>query len=309
MYHYTFVQWLFFFYFYSFFGWCFESTYVSIKSKKLVNRGFMRGPFLPIYGSGAIMMLVVSSPFQDNLFLVYLAGCVGATALEYVTGVLMEALFKVRYWDYSNQKFQFQGHICLGSTLAWGGLTILVTRFVHKPIEHFVLSIPNQILTPVTMVLTVLIGIDFALSFKAALDLKDVLVKMENAKAELLRIQKRLDVIVAVTQEDLQNRKDKISENISLKMDDLKTGSEEKLDGLKNGIKEKPSAYSEALKEELQELRYKYRRNVDERSRLSSIKDFFQRDLLRSNPTMNSSKFHEALDELKKKVNRKHKNP
>ncbi len=309
MYHYTFVQWLFFFYFYSFFGWCFESTYVSIKSKKLVNRGFMRGPFLPIYGSGAIMMLVVSSPFQDNLFLVYLAGCVGATALEYVTGVLMEALFKVRYWDYSNQKFQFQGHICLGSTLAWGGLTILVTRFVHKPIEHFVLSIPNQILTPVTMVLTVLIGIDFALSFKAALDLKDVLVKMENAKAELLRIQKRLDVIVAVTQEDLQNRKDKISENISLKMDDLKTGIEEKLDGLKNGIKEKPSAYSEALKEELQELRYKYRRNVDERSRLSSIKDFFQRDLLRSNPTMNSSKFHEALDELKKKVNRKHKNP
>ena len=159
------------------------------------------------------------------------------------------------------------------------------------------------------MVLTVLIGIDFALSFKAALDLKDVLVKMENAKAELLRIQKRLDVIVAVTQEDLQNRKDKISENISLKMDDLKTGIEEKLDGLKNGIKEKPSAYSEALKEELQELRYKYRRNVDERSRLSSIKDFFQRDLLRSNPTMNSSKFHEALDELKKKVNRKHKNP
>ena len=269
----------------------------------------MRGPFLPIYGSGAIMMLVVSSPFQDNLFLVYLAGCVGATALEYVTGVLMEALFKVRYWDYSNQKFQFQGHICLGSTLAWGGLTILVTRFVHKPIEHFVLSIPNQILTPVTMVLTVLIGIDFALSFKAALDLKDVLVKMENAKAELLRIQKRLDVIVAVTQEDLQNRKDKISENISLKMDDLKTGIEEKLDGLKNGIKEKPSAYSEALKEELQELRYKYRRNVDERSRLSSIKDFFQRDLLRSNPTMNSSKFHEALEELKKKVNRKHKNP
>lgn len=309
MYHYTFIQWLFFFYFYSFFGWCFESTYVSIKSKKLVNRGFMRGPFLPIYGSGAIMMLVVSSPFQDNLFLVYLAGCVGATALEYVTGVLMEALFKVRYWDYSNQKFQFQGHICLGSTLAWGGLTILVTRFVHKPIEHFVLSIPNQILTPVTMVLTVLIGIDFALSFKAALDLKDVLVKMENAKAELLRIQKRLDVIVAVTQEDLQNRKDKISENISLKMDDLKTGIEEKLDGLKNGIKEKPSAYSEALKEELQELRYKYRRNVDERSRLSSIKDFFQRDLLRSNPTMNSSKFHEALEELKKKVNRKHKNP
>lgn len=94
MYHYTAIQWLFFFYFYCFFGWCFESTYVSLKSRKLVNRGFCRGPFLPLYGSGAIMMLVVSMPFQDNLVLVYIAGCIGATVLEYVTGVTMEALLK-----------------------------------------------------------------------------------------------------------------------------------------------------------------------------------------------------------------------
>ena len=136
MYHYTAIQWLFFFYFYCFFGWCFESTYVSLKSRKLVNRGFCRGPFLPLYGSGAIMMLVVSMPFQDNLVLVYIAGCIGATVLEYVTGVTMEALFKVRYWDYSKNKFNFQGHICLGASLAWGGLTILMTEFIHKPIEH-----------------------------------------------------------------------------------------------------------------------------------------------------------------------------
>ena len=85
MFQYTIVQWLFFFYFYCFFGWCFESAYVSIKEKHFVNRGFMKGPFLPLYGSGAIMMLVVSKPFETNLVLVYLAGCVGATILEYVT--------------------------------------------------------------------------------------------------------------------------------------------------------------------------------------------------------------------------------
>ena len=64
MFQYTIVQWLFFFYFYCFFGWCFESAYVSIKEKHFVNRGFMKGPFLPLYGSGAIMMLVVSKPFE-----------------------------------------------------------------------------------------------------------------------------------------------------------------------------------------------------------------------------------------------------
>ena len=92
----------------------------------------MRGPFLPIYGSGAIMMLVVSMPFQDNLILTYLAGCVGATVLELVTGLTMEALFKVRYWDYSNQKFNYKGVICLESTIAWGFYTIFMFGFLQR---------------------------------------------------------------------------------------------------------------------------------------------------------------------------------
>ena len=155
MYHYTFIQWLFFFYFYCFFGWIFESTYVSICKRKFVNRGFMRGPFLPIYGSGAIMMLVVSMPFQDNLILTYLAGCVGATVLELVTGLTMEALFKVRYWDYSNQKFNYKGVICLSSTLAWGFLTLFMTQFLHKIVEALVFRIPAMVINIVTVVLSV----------------------------------------------------------------------------------------------------------------------------------------------------------
>lgn len=269
MYHYTIIQWLFFFYFYCFFGWCFESTYVSIKQKKLTNRGFMRGPFLPIYGSGAIMMLVVSMPFQDNIFLTYLAGCVGATVLEYVTGVTMEALFKVRYWDYSNNKFNFQGHICLGSTLAWGLLTIVMTEFVHVPVERLVLSIPSQVLTVVTLVLTAGIFADFALSFKAAIDLRNVLVKMEQAKEELAHIQKRLDVIIALTKEELGSRREALDENV---------------------------------KEELVELRAKYKVLSEARSRVGGLTDIFQRSMIRSNPGMTSVKFKESLEELKEKV-------
>ena len=129
---YTWIQWLFFFFFYSFFGWCFESTYVSLHEKRFVNRGFIRGPFLPLYGTGALMMLIVSMPFQDNLILTYVAGCVGATVLEYITGVLMETLFKVRYWDYSDKKFNINGYICLGSSIAWGFLTIFAYHAFYR---------------------------------------------------------------------------------------------------------------------------------------------------------------------------------
>lgn len=310
MYNYSIIQWLFFFYFYCFFGWCFESTYVSLKEKHPVNRGFMRGPFLPLYGSGAIMMLVVSMPFQDNIFFTYVAGCIGATVLEYVTGVTMEALFKVRYWDYSNQKFNFQGHICLGSSLAWGLLTILMTEFVHRWVENVVFMVPSSVLTVVTYILTVGIAADFALSFKAAMDLRDVLIRMERAKEELERIQKRLDVMIAVINEDITIYKAELSENMNIKkeaftesvetrMDDLKLSIDEKMAKIKELTIAKPGEYWDSMKNEYQELRAKYSRSLEERSRLGSIRDFFQRDLLRSNPTMTSRRFREALEELK----------
>ena len=78
---YTVFEWLLFFYTYSFLGWVFESCYVSIRKKRWVNRGFLKGPFLPIYGGGAVMMLFVSYPFKENLILTFFAGAVGATLL------------------------------------------------------------------------------------------------------------------------------------------------------------------------------------------------------------------------------------
>lgn len=295
MYSYTIYQWLFFFYIYCFGGWCVESAYVSFKDRKLTNRGFIRGPFLPLYGSGAMMMLVVSMPFRDNVFLVYIAGCVGATILEYVTGVTMEALFKVRYWDYSYKKFQFQGHISLGSSLAWGFFTIFMTEIFHAPVEKMVLAIPTPALNTVTVVLTVLIGADFALSFKAAVDLRELLAKMDNTKMELLNIQKRLDAIITAAGESLGSRKDALA----VSMDELKSGIEGKFERLKNLAITKPSGYLESVKSELTELVKKYAVNVELRSHLSSIRDFFQRDLLRSNPSMTSEQYKDSLEELK----------
>ena len=252
MYSYTVTQWLFFFYIYCFAGWCIESAYVSFMEKKLTNRGFMRGPFLPLYGSGAIMMLVVSMPFRGRIILTYLAGCVGATVLEYVTGVVMEALFKMRYWDYSDKPLNFQGHICLGTSLAWGFLTILMTEAVHVPVEHLVLSVPGRLLTVLTYVLTVGIAADFALSFKAAIDIRNVLVRMEQVKREMLHIQKRLDVIIALTNQGMTNYKTTLAENVStvkeelaegmgMCIEDVRSGIESRLETVKNIVLTKPA--------------------------------------------------------------------
>lgn len=296
--HYTILQWLLFFYIYCFIGWCFESTYVSFCQKRFVNRGFMRGPFLPIYGSGAIMMLIASMPFRDNLVLVYISGLLGATALEYVTGVVMEALFKVRYWDYTNKKFNFQGHICLGSSIAWGFLTIIMTEFVHKPIAETVLALPEPVFLLITIVLTVAIAADFSLSFKAAMELRAELISMEKLKEELRLLQKRLDVLIAVADEAHETRKQEREE----RTEELVANILDKLEELREGRKDRQNERLESSREEIAQLRAKFHEYVGRITTRHYVADFYRRHMILDNPTMVSTKFKEVLEELKEAV-------
>ena len=110
------------FYIYSFLGWLWETCYVSVRKGKLINRGFINGPLCTIYGCGALAVYLILLPISDNLLLLFVGGVVVATALEYVTAVLMENIFHTSWWDYSDNKFNFQGRICLGCSLGGGCL-------------------------------------------------------------------------------------------------------------------------------------------------------------------------------------------
>ena len=314
---YTIVQWICFFFIYGFLGWCYESAYVSFKHKQWVNRGFVRGPLLPLYGSGAILLLFVTIPFRENLFLMFVAGAIGATLLEYVTGVAMEALFKVRYWDYSKRKFNFQGHICLAATTLWGVFAIVIVKVVHRPIENLVMSLPETIVEIFVMVVTVVFAADFALSFKAAMDIRDVLIKLEEVQREMERMQKRLDVILAFAEDSREQvvmntyeRLDELTESLEERFACVKE-LREKLDAkIEEEIRERSEEWkerkeewkskSDAYKEELEELRINFRVNMEKRFQLLHRKDFFRRDMIRSNPSMVSKQFKEALEDVKR---------
>ena len=301
---YSAMQWLLFFYIYCFLGWCFESAYVSICQKQLVNRGFMRGPFLPIYGSGAIMMLFASMPFHDNIVLVYVSGMVGATILEYITGVIMEALFKVRYWDYSNKKFNYKGHICLSSSIAWGFLTILMTEVIHKPIADVVLAMPERLFVAVTFLLTVIIAADFSLSFKTAMELRAELVSMEKLREEFRILQKRLDVVIAFADESCEEKKqereartEELVENIREKLEAAK----ERLlvESLEDKLSEIQAERLEKYREEIVQLREKFHESVGKWKSHHDLSGFYRKHMILGNPTMVSEKFRAALEELK----------
>lgn len=216
MYTYTWYQWLLIFYTYCFFGWIFESTYVSCKTRRFVNRGFLRLPMLPLYGTGAVMMLWVSLPLKHNVFLVYISGMIAATVLEYVTGWAMERLFKMKYWDYSNQRFNLNGYICLSSSVAWGFLTIFLTEIVHPPISRLALLLhPIPALITVGAV-TVMFTADAVQSVRAALDLAKVLDAMTKMRAELDDIQVQMALLKSETSKRVSEARDEAAQRLDL---------------------------------------------------------------------------------------------
>ncbi len=186
-------QWVFFFYIYCFIGWIWECFYVSVHEKRWVNRGFMRGPLLPIYGSGAIILLILTLPVRGNYIMMVVIGMASAAVLEYATGAVMEALFRVRYWDYTGRFLNLNGYICFASVACWGVMTFVVTGFVHPKIASVVALIPGHTLEVADYVITALAGADFAVSFKTAIDFRNVLIRAEKAREELLELRSRMD--------------------------------------------------------------------------------------------------------------------
>ena len=276
MYEYTWYQWLTFFFIYCFFGWIFESTYVSAKTGHFVNRGFLRLPLLPLYGTGAVMMLWVSLPVKDNLFLVYLAGVIAATILEYVTGWGMEKLFKMKYWDYSNQKFNLNGYICLTSSLGWGLFSVLLVKFVHVPIEGAVLKIPTIIAEGIAFVLTVAAAVDVTQSFNDAMDLKRILAQLEESKKQIRKIQEKLKVASEEFVEDYRQRAGEFVEDyrrrVEEHVEDYRGRAEEMAEDYKKLAEEHMDSYRqraeemvEGYKEEIKVQKKKRREQINSR--------------------------------------------
>lgn len=245
MYTYAWYHWLTFFYIYCFFGWIFESTYVSLKQHHFVNRGFLRLPMLPLYGTGAVMMLWVSLPVKNNLLLVYCSGVVAATLLEYVTGYVMERLFKVRYWDYSSQKFNLHGYICLTSSIAWGFLTILMTEVIHKPIERFVLNLPPSLEWCLLGIVSGCFVMDTIQSTREALSLAKTLESVAKLRADLEEMQVQLALLKAETEQNIENAKEELRASVAESVEAHK----EMVSARREALEEAVAAHREELAE------------------------------------------------------------
>ena len=135
----AFFQLISYFFIYSFLGWCMEIAYAALKKKHFYNRGVLNGPLCPVYGIGMILILTFFSSLKESLVFLAIGSAVIATLLEFFTGALMEKLFKKRWWDYSDYKYNLGGYVCIPFSALWGVGAALTLRFIH-PLIHMMIS-------------------------------------------------------------------------------------------------------------------------------------------------------------------------
>ena len=147
---------------YGFLGWCLEVVYAAVNAGKFVNRGFVNGPVCPIYGFGAVIIIVCFAPFKNNLFLLFVGSVFITSLLEYITGLVLEKVFYNKWWDYSHMPFNIKGYICLKFSLAWGVACIFLIRIVHPVISGVVNLLP-YILVQICAVIIIILFINITL--------------------------------------------------------------------------------------------------------------------------------------------------
>ena len=283
-----------FFVLYSFFGWCFESTVVSVSQKKFINRGFLNGPVCPIYAVGALSIIFALYPIKDNILLLYILGALLATVIEYIIGWGMEVIFKTKWWDYSSHKYQLHGRICLTSSITWGFLAIVAMYFIHPQVEKILNTIPQDIGKFIEIFILAYFIIDLSITVMSVINLNAKLEMLSKVKAEIyeqLLAVKELDISV-----ELKARVNVFMEKIERKIPEIK--SLEIIEEFGQLIGELKEVSGEKYKR-FNQLLTSYREKL-------SVKNIIQKRLIKAYPNIKSSRFNEYLTELKEKVkNRK----
>ena len=172
------------FFIYSFLGWCLEMVCCNFGKDKIVNRGFLIGPICPIYGHGCLLMIFLLHKYLEDPIALFVMAVVLCSILEYVTSYLMEKIFKARWWDYSDKKYNLNGRICLLNSLAFGFLGLLIMYVVNPFLVSFLDRFSRTVLIVISSIIFVIYLVDNIVSFSIISGFKKVCMSINKDNTE-----------------------------------------------------------------------------------------------------------------------------
>ncbi len=260
---------LYLFFVYAFLGWCTEVIYSALHTGKFVNRGFLNGPICPIYGVGILSVYKLLNSVMSNKIYLFIGSVILTSTVELITGFILEKLFHKKWWDYSNMPLNIGGYICLKFSLKWGLACIMVFEIVHPVVLNFISFIPRNI---GSIILYLLLNIFFI----------DIIATVQS----VIKVNKKLKLAYEISKE-IRKVSDEIGAKISKGSLLLIEKNEEIISELDRKV--------ESKKQQLESLKEKYEMILDK-------KIAGERRLFRAFPKMNTKRYKETFEELKRRV-------
>ena len=267
----TVCQWFLYFTAYSILGWACETFYCSVGNRKFVNRGFLNGPVCPVYGFGAVLVILLLQSTEKNLVALFLSGMMVTTVLEYLTSVLLEKLFHMKWWDYSQYKFQINGRVCLLNSLMFGGLSVILMRVLHPWISGLIARIPTSLLPWISLGILAIFAVDTVVTVRSILILKG---KMQEIQKLLEEIRTRTEAAAAQLRAEMREKTQESKASLEARLDQYR---------LPEGV---------SLREFVEERRKKA-------AAAAKSGGMLHRRLLKAFPNLSSARQNDALDRLR----------
>lgn len=256
----------------SFIGWVIEIVDMTFETGEYQNRGMLNMPICPIYGVGVLLIIAILRPLKGT----FLALCIGSsiicTAIELGVGLLLEAIFHNRWWDYSHMHFNYKGLICLRNSVLWGVGCVIMMNVVQPMLEKWVGFLDIRIGFAIILIMAVLIVIDIAASLKAIKNLNDRLKQLDAISGKMLAFAQKIGGVLADKTQDVMELNDRIKQKIA----EIKVNREE-------------------YEEEFSQIESEYHKIIDQKS----IAD----RLIKAFPTISNPKYSSVLHALKRKIN------
>jgi len=282
---------------YSLLGWCGEMVYCSLGQGKLCEkRGFLNGPLCPIYGHGAIVVLLCLDGGCKNPVLTFLLGAVLTSMVEYITSYAMEKLFHMRWWDYSRYRFHINGRVCLLNSTLFGIASVFLCHIANPPVASRLGElIESGFGVPLAMILLVIYAADIVVSVRSAIRISDHLAKLQAIQAELTgkleELKQEQQQAIEAERERMAQRKAELLESAEQKAAEAAEALQAKLEPLTERGNEFGARLESVKMEAQQKFRVLYERS-----------DIFERRLLRSFPTMRPTRHPEVLEKWREYV-------
>lgn len=284
---------------YAFLGWCTEVSYAALDRGIFVNRGFLNGPYCPIYGVGVVIVVTILTPLQDNLLLLFFGSFLLTSVLEYITGFLLEKVFHDRWWDYSNKPFNLHGYVCLKFSIYWGLACTFIMKVIHPIIYRGITWIPHTLGVVLLVIFMTVFIVDCCITVSTILKFNKRLKLMDEMAEKIHKLSDEIGENIYENVSGAIQKSEEFQENHAELLDKLADTREDILE-LPQAAKEKLAETTEEWKKELEERKKELAELSEKYEKLFEEKNFGFRRLMKAFPDMKSRDNNRMLEAFRK---------